>query len=133
MEWKFCKALKKGTLSKIEKMYDIQLPEVYKKFIEQYNAGALVNGYYICTDGKKIPYSSNLNLMIESKFNAMILFEIIDDGCKKIFPFGNVGNGDYFCFDLQTEKVVLYKHELGEKIILEECFNNFLSKLAEDI
>lgn len=42
------------------------------------------------------------------------MFDILDCGSHKYFPFGSVGNGDYYCFDLKNQKVVLFEHESGK-------------------
>ena len=79
-----------------------------------------------------VPYSRNVSLSEKAKVNAMLLYEQIKD--LNLFPFGSVGNGDYFCFDLSKEskeQIVLYQHETRAIWPVCRTFEEFLSLITE--
>jgi len=48
----------------------------------------------------------------------------------QLFPFGSVGNGDYFCFDLEKNIVVLRMHETEEVVPVCDTFTQLLEKIT---
>lgn len=97
--------------TEIEEFFNITLPSDYKNVIGKINGGALKNTYVRHPSLGKIAYSRNVALDKKAKANIFELFPIFQDKSKNLFPFGQVGNGDYFCFDLKDYKVVIYFHE----------------------
>lgn len=113
-------------LMQLEQELNIKLPEDYKKIIGKINGGALrkasVGG---------IAFSRNVSLHHEAKFGVYDLIPIINETEIVFFPFASVGNGDYFCFDLKGNAVVLYIHELSEFRYVCDTYSHFLDMLEE--
>lgn len=116
----------------IQELLKIKLPEDYCKTIGSINGGVLKNGYYPHPELGNIPYCRNLDLCNKAKITAMELFKIIDNGSRKYFPFGSVGNGDYFCFDFSTHKVCLYRHEKEDIIQICDNFTELMNHIIEE-
>ncbi|OON87453.1 hypothetical protein BXO88_04055 [Oribacterium sp. C9] len=116
----------------LEKDLNVCLPKDYKEYIKDVNGAALKKVYY--SDGRlgRIPYSRNINLLKSAKFGIYNIFHDFDKGTGRYFPFGSVGNGDYFCFDLKTNSVVLYEHETEAFHSICETFSQFIGSLKEE-
>ena len=115
----------KSTLASLE----IDLPDSYCRIIGPINGGALASGVCLVPKIGEVPYSRNISLNPDSKVNAIVLYEQYKD--KRIFPFGSVGNGDYFCFDLKNNSIILYQHENDAIISVCNSFEEFLALLDE--
>ena len=48
------------------------------------------------------------------------------------FPFGSVENGDYFCFDLENNWVVIYIHELQKFRYVCDSFEELLGMMDQN-
>lgn len=129
--WIGVKQITKEQIYEIEKELNINLPEEYRSEIRNLNGGALPAAVYNDPFLGDIAYSRNVNLLKNGKFNIVQLFRSIDGGSCKYFPFGSVGNGDYFCFDLQTGKVVLYSHEEENIYAICDSFTEFIDGIKE--
>lgn len=130
MDWKSIRnPLSYGEIKEIAKSLNIQLPEDYCRVIGEINGGALVSAYCNVPKLGNVPYSRNVSLSKNVKVNAMILYEQLKD--LNLFPFGSVGNGDYFCFDLTNNQVVLYQHETEAVWPVCKTFDEFLSRIKE--
>lgn len=125
------KQIKDVDLDAIEKELQIRLPNDYRCRIKKINGGALKEAYYPSKEYGKIAYARNTNLSLDAKANAAFLAKKINKEEIRYFPFGSVGNGDYFCLNLQDNSVVLYVHE-GENF-LEVCdsYTDFMKRLVE--
>ena len=77
----------------------------------------------------EIAYSRNVSLNKEAKANIYDVFPIINGKGTRYFPFGNVGNGDYFCFDLKENMVVLYIHEKMEMTKVCNTFTQLMNMI----
>jgi hypothetical protein len=131
--WIGCKKLTKREIEEVEKYIKTKLPKDYRKQILKINNGALRMAYYLMPDIGEISYSRNINLSMSATNNAVELYEMLDGGSRRYFPFGSVGNGDYVCFDLKkNNEVVLYVHETQKVYYLCDTFNQFVDKLMED-
>ena len=53
-----------------------------------------------------------------------------NEGTIRFFPFGSVGNGDYFCFDLLNDTVILYLHETETALPICKTFSELLDMLC---
>ena len=125
------KQLEDSDLDAIEKELQIQLPDEYRSKVKKINGGALKAAYYPSKKYGNIAFARNTNLSPDTKANAAFLAKIINKKDIRYFPFGSVGNGDYFCLDLHNNRVVLYAHE--EEKILELCssYREFMGNLME--
>ena len=116
----------------LEKDLSITLPEDYKSQIGPLNGGALRDAYIKLPKLGTISYSRNVSLHRGAKAGIYDLVGIFNGDSIKLFPFASVGNGDYFCFDLETNKVVLYLHELQSTRYVCDSFTQLLNNLIED-
>lgn len=131
--WIGCKILTEREIEKVEACIKTKLPEDYRKQIVEINNGALKGAYYPDSDMGEIAYSRNVDLSMSATINAVELYNILDDGSKRYFPFGSVGNGDYFCFDLKKNNVVvLYVHEIQKVYYLCDTFTQLVNKFIEE-
>lgn len=123
--------LSQSEVNSLEKELKINLPKDYKEQIGPINGGALRNAYIELHRFGKVPYSRNVALHKGAKAGIYELFPIFN--CEEIvlFPFASVGNGDYFCFDLETNKVVLYLHEFQSTRYVCDSFTQLLNDLIE--
>lgn len=60
-----------------------------------------------------------------------MLIPLINNKKIRYFPFGSVGDGNYFCFDLDKNQVVLYIHELQMFKYVCNTFEKFLSMIIQ--
>lgn len=109
----------------------IELPEDFCKAIGPINGGALVSAVCNIPGLGDVPYSRNLSLAQTSKGNAIELFLILQSQNKKLFPFGSVGDGDLYCFDLENNEVVLYQHEKDTTIRICKSYTEFMSLISQ--
>ena len=116
----------------VEKDFSISLPADYKSQIASINGGALRNAYIRLPKLGEVSYSRNVSLHKEAQAGIYKLIGIFNDGPVKLFPFASVGNGDYFCFDLATNTVVLYLHEIDKTIYVCDLFTQLLSLLVTE-
>ena len=114
----------------VEEFFDITLPSDYKNAIGEINGGALKNAYILHPTLGKIAYSRNVALDKKAKANIFELFQIFQDKNKKLFPFGQVGNGDYFCFNLIDHSVVIYFHEIDSVEFVCDSFTKLMEMIC---
>ncbi|MDO4650033.1 MAG: SMI1/KNR4 family protein [Eubacteriales bacterium] len=114
----------------IIKKLKIVLPQDYCEKIGEINGGALTDATCIVPNLGEVAYSRNLSLLENVNGNAIAIFKIMQEKQKNLFPFGSVGNGDYFCFDLLKQDVVLYMHEKDITIYVCKSYTELLSLLS---
>ena len=117
---------------KVEKDFSISLPADYKSQIASINGGALRNAYIRLPKLGEVAFSRNVPLHKKARAGIYDLIGLFNDGPVKLFPFASVGNGDYFCFDLATNTVVLYLHEIDKTIYVCNSFTQLLSLLVTE-
>ena len=105
------KPLTLNDIEKIERDLSVCLPVDYKRLIGPINGGALKDAYVNVPGLGSVPYSRNVSLSKDSPANIYLLLPAVNDKAIRYFPFAGVGNGDYFCFDLLNDCVVLRMHE----------------------
>ena len=127
------KPLSRSDIDSLEVELNIKLPDDYKAQIGPINGGALRNTYINLPQLGEVPYSRNVALHKGAKAGIYDLLPVFNDEKIKLFPFASVGNGDYFCFDLVANNVVLYLHELQSTRYVCDTFTQLLSNLIEDI
>ncbi len=132
MEWIGNSDINDKDLEKIQETLKIKLPDDYCALIKRLNGKALRSAYFIHDKIGKIAYSRNLNILPNKRGNAIAMFDVINNGGKRYFPFGSVGNGDYFCFDLEKGYVVLYEHEKMSFIKVCDTYSELIEGLQED-
>ena len=103
-----------------------------KSKIAPINGGALRNAYIRLPKLGEVAFSRNVPLHKEARAGIYDLIGLFNDGPVKLFPFTSVGNGDYFCFDLTTNTVVLYLHEIDKTIYVCDSFSQLLSMLVTE-
>ena len=113
-------------LMQLEQGLNIKLPKDYKKILGKINGGALKSASV-----GKVAFSRNVSLHREARFGVYDLIPIINETEVVFFPFASVGNGDYFCFDLKENVVVLYMHEVSEFKYVCDTYSQFLDMLVE--
>lgn len=116
-------------LLNLETELDITLPDDYKARIGTINGGALPNAYILMPQLGEVPYSRNIALHKGARAGIFDLVHILNSGKITLFPFAGVGNGDYFCFDLINNTVVLYLHEIQETRYVCDTFTQLMDKL----
>lgn len=105
-------------------MNDVILPDDYCRWIGPVN-GAAADGVIVNAPGLgEISYERNVPLNSESSLSAFRLREYMPE--KSLFPFGSVGNGDYFCINMDTGSIVLYMHEQMKTIKVCDTFREFM-------
>ena len=114
----------------LEQEFDIKLPQDYKNIIGPINGGALRNAYIEVMNLGKVAFSRNVSLQKDVKSGVRDLLPALNDKVIQLFPFASVGNGDYFCFDLTENIVVLYQHEKQTTVYVCNTFSQFLKKLT---
>lgn len=130
MDWKSVRRpMEYEEVKSVADSLKIVLPNDYCKKIGKINGGALLSAVCYVPNIGYVPYSRNLSLSATARGNAIVLYEDMKEKC--LFPFGSVGNGDYFCFDLKTQKVVLYLHEKNGIVPVCKTFTEFIKRLEE--
>jgi hypothetical protein len=130
MNWKRLRdSLTYEEVKAITNSINVNLPEDYCKLIGPINGGALVDTVCNVPGVGAVSYGSNISLSPNARTNALVLYEQFKE--KALFPFGNVGNGDYFCFDLSENVIVLYQHENDKVVPVCKSFTVFLNLLEE--
>lgn len=122
----------RSDVDNMEKELNIVLPEDYKSQIGPLNGGALRNTYISLPVLGKVPYSRNVALHKGARAGIYDLFPIFNGEKIRLFPFASVGNGDYFCFDLEAKNVVLYLHELQSTRYVCDSFTQLMERLIEE-
>ena len=131
-DWKRVSKLTMEEIDDLCKKYSVLLPEDYRLSIGDINGGGLVSARVYVQGIGNVPYSRNITLADDKRGNAFSLFNIFDEGKRKYFPFGDVGNGDYFCFDINKNQVVLYCHETQETVFVCNTFTEFLKMIIDE-
>lgn len=106
---------------KFEMKYGCFLPEDFKKFMNNYGGDALFGS---C----RFEYGENI---------VNNLLRIPGEMDFHLIPFGDVGNGDYYCFykygpECDEYYVGIWLHETQNFVILNSSFQGFLYKCALD-
>ncbi len=129
MEWlSIRKPLDEQEVRAILREEGVSLPEDYVKQIGPINGGALKAAYVQVKGVGDIAYSRNTNLCKDVNGNAFHVF----DRASGLFPVVTVGNGDYFCIELGTGKIVYYQHEIDRKVPVCENFSKLLSMIQQE-
>ena len=119
-------------LVELEQELGIALPDDYLSQIGPINGGALRDTYVLIPQLGKVSYSRNVALHKGARVGIFDLVHILNSGKITLFPFAGVGNGDYFCFDLINNTVVLYLHEIQETRYVCDTFTQLMDKLISE-
>lgn len=130
MDWSSVrKTLSREEIQAVESELKITLPDDYKDMIGKINGGALKGAVVQHYQIGNVSYSRNVPLNKDAKANIFELVHLFNNGTLKYFPFASVGNGDYYCFDLDNYQVVLYLHEYNSYLYVCENFRQLLQMI----
>ena len=124
--------LERSHILQLENELGITLPEDYRDQIGPIHAGALKNAAVPVPGVGDVPYARNVSLRKGTRAGIRDLVEILNPGPIRLFPFAAVGNGDYFCFDLADQTVVLYRHEYRTTVYVCQTFTQLLCSITEE-
>ena len=126
--FKFNKTLSVNDIERLERQLKINLPDDYKEQIGSINGQGYTNSYVPHKSLGEIPYSRNVSLNKRDKYNIYDIYgKVIED--KRYFPFANTGTGNYYCFDLHKNNVVLWLHETETIVYLCDTFSELMRKI----
>lgn len=114
----------------LEAELGITLPEDYKSLIGPVNGGALKDTCLMLPQLGCVPYSRNVPLHRGAEAGIFDLIGVFNEGAVTLFPFAEVGSGDYFCFDLVQGIVVLWLHEVQRTQYVCDTFSQLLDSLV---
>lgn len=123
------KTLTQYDVEKIERELQVSLPADYKQMIGPINGGALRGAYVNVPGLGRVPYSRIVSLCKDSPANIFRLLPAINDNTIRYFPFAGVGNGDYFCFDLSNNSIVLRMHETNQIFPVCQSFGELIDRI----
>jgi cell wall assembly regulator SMI1 len=135
IEWRFTKSLiDSETISNIEKHFDIEFPEEYKKIVLNYNGARPRPNVYDTEKTKERTVKSLLSLDQKDEGNILDVMNWISGRLpSKFIPFANDDSGNYLCFDYsknhKNPPIYLWLHEENMVEKVSESFASFLSKL----
>ena len=130
--WKRVSKLTTEEIAYLCAKHSVALPEDYRLSIGEINEGGLISAHVYVQGIGNVSYSRNISLSDGKRGNAFSLFDVLDEGKRKYFPFGDVGNGDYFCFDINNHRVVLYCHEKQETFFVCNTFTELLEMIKDE-
>ncbi|MBG6130616.1 hypothetical protein IWQ47_002092 [Aquimarina sp. EL_43] len=121
----------------MEKKFNIKIPDSFVDFIIKNNGGYIENNTY--TDEK---ISFTIDVFLSIKYGELTLEETIEDHQvlednipKDLMPFALDDGGNCYCIGIDSsnyDKVYkwYFDTDKNQKILLEDCFNDFLSKFS---
>lgn len=112
-EWRFTdEPLDDKTISEVENLFGVKLPEDYKQCIKENNGGYPQPKNFDWDDGSKSVFDSLISFTHE-RLNIKMFLDKFES--LKIFPFATDPFGNLICFDYRYTKnspiVVFYDHE----------------------
>lgn len=120
-------------IEQVEKELQIRLPRDYKEMIGPINGGALRNACVEVPGLGRVAFSRNVALQKGVRTGIHDLLPVFnEDSSIRLFPFASVGNGDYFCFDLYENTVVLYQHEIQSTCYVCDTFTQLIDGIITD-
>lgn len=99
----------------------------YLRHIRQHNGGQPINRFFMTESGKQLPIDYILNYsdtkLLTSQLlvmlNVSVVWSAIEDRLSiYLLPFAALPDGDFLCFDHETQgrpSIVLWRHELSEE------------------
>lgn len=130
MDWlSIRKPLSAQDIRELEKTLQIALPPDYRILIGPINGGALRDAWVPVPELGPVPYARNVALNRDARASIFDLIDWFSCGELKLFPFASVGNGDYFCFDLSRNSVVLFRHETCSVVFVCTTFTELLGRI----
>ena len=125
MEWiGVRRPLSREEVERVGEALDFVLPVDYADWIGAVNGGALRGAWVEIPGVGDVPYARNVPLHREAAGSVYDLFPELGG----LFPFAQVGNGDYFCF-LPAGGVVLYRHETQTTVSVCDTFSQLMERL----
>ena len=118
-------------IERIEKEFNISLPEEYKTQILNLFDVNYSHSYISVPKLGKVTYRENLSLNKKSKYSIYDIYGIaIKD--TRYFPFAETEFGDFYCIDLKDNQIVLWQHETNKAIIICNSFNHLLKLIKNN-
>lgn len=117
-------------IEQVERDLSIRFPSDYKETIGAINGGALKDSYVEVPGVGSVPYTRNVSLSKDAPASIYSLLPALNKGVTTLFPFAGVGNGDYFCFDLQNNTVILWMHETDDIFSVCDTFTQLLDHIV---
>lgn len=112
-------------IKKIEKEFDISLPEEYKIQILDLLDVNYSGSYISVPKLGKVTYRENLSLNKKSTYSIYDIYGItIKD--TRYFPFAETEFGDFYCIDLKDNQIILWQHETNKALKICNSFNHLL-------
>ena len=120
LTWKYVKTLKDpDVVNKFLRKYDIVLPQTLLDCIVQNNGGRPSKKDFTTDKGREYVFKSLLSYNIE---DAECIYDVYPSLFKatSLYPIGTDASGNFICYDWNTQKYVLLKHETNtiENIVL---------------
>lgn len=130
MKWLSVKRpLSISDIEQVERDLGIRFPSDYKKTIGAINGGALKDAYVKVPKVGTVPYTRNVSLSKEALASIYSVLPALNKSEITLLPFAGVGNGDYFCFDLQNDSVVFWMHETNKVFSVCDTFTQLLDSI----
>jgi len=125
LNWKYVEPLEDGTIKSIERLYEVELPQDYKKLLK------------ICNLGKPSNHRFDIDGRKGCVFDYMIdLNDLLKDGPKVLpsdfLPIAKDPFGNFIAFKIvaeNIESVVFIDHETKKNHFLKPTFSEFLRSL----
>ena len=129
MNWKYKIDLADNNIfSKIEKKYEIAIPEELRALIVEANAATPVKYKFMTGKDEKV-FGAVLSFN-EGEMNTDTVYSaltVIED--KNIVPFAIDPFGNYICYSLYDNKVVFWDHETSSVTSTEKGLSEFIESL----
>ena len=127
MNWyKPKRKLTEEDFQKIQNELHITFPEDFKHLMAPIH-GARLRTAYVRVDGVgKVSYDRNIPLIQGEVANIYDIYGLIGN----LIPIAGTGFGDYFCYDPDTWKIVLYMHETNNVISVCDSFEELLNMIS---
>lgn len=112
----------------LEKSFCIELPNDYKENILLLNGKSYIYTYILHSKLGELDFSGFISLNKEDEYNIYDIYGKVIESLR-YFPFADTDFGDYYCFDLDKKKIVLWNHEMNKVIQICESFTKFLKMI----
>lgn len=129
MNWKYISKLKdQNFLWEVESIFEVELPEDFKKIINENNAGYPEKEGFDTSLSKERVFGNLLDFNLNEEFNIIRTFNQVKELLPvKTFPFGVDPGGNFICFDYRNSErvpqIIFLKHEGYLDEDGNECYN----------
>ena len=123
MNWKYVKPLKNElAVQTFLNQCNVILPDELVSVIETYNGGRPEEKEIVTDAGREYVFKSLLSYNQDDKETIYTIYpELFID--SYLFPIGSDSAGDFICYDLKKQRLVLLNHETNKiEIIIKMPF-----------